>query len=388
MNFMKAKSIKGKSPDEIKTALQESMSDGFKPTLAIVFISIKQDRKAVSEILHKENIDLFGATSCGEFINGYQDEGGIVILLLDLNRDAYSLLYEPFGENLLSETAGKLSNRALKAFNNPSMIILSTGVNSKGDVFDGEKLVNSLESVLGAKVTYWGGMAGDDMTLSGSYVFTHGNETDFGVAALVLDGDKVTLQGMAITGWKPMGISRKVTKSAGNLVYTIDDKPAVEMYLKYLGKVENKDDKNFDLLNELSFTFPFIVERGDGETILKSPMRIDHQENALVTDMEMPQGTEFWFSMPPEFDIVEKIIEEAAQLKTASRFDADALLVFSCAGRAPALGPLVTFENEGLAEVWKSPMAGFFSYGEFGRGKNGRQYFHSGACSWVALKEK
>ncbi|MBS4035191.1 MAG: FIST C-terminal domain-containing protein [Ignavibacterium sp.] len=385
---MKAKSIKGKSPDEIKTAIQESMSDGFKPTLAIVFISIKQDRKAVSEILHKENIDLFGATSCGEFINGYQDEGGIVILLLDLNRDAYSLLYEPFGENLLSETAGKLSNRALKAFNNPSMIVLSTGVNSKGDVFDGEKLVNSFESVLGAKVTYWGGLAGDDMTLSGSYVFTHGNETDFGVAALVLDGDKVTLQGMAITGWKPMGISRKVTKSAGNLVYTIDDKPAVEMYLKYLGKVENKDDKNFDLLNELSFTFPFIVERGDGETILKSPMRIDHKENALVTDMEMPEGTEFWFSQPPDFDIAEEITGEATRLKAASGFDADALLVFSCAGRAPVLGPLVTYENEGLAEVWKSPMAGFFTYGEFGKNKNGRQYFHSGACSWVALKEK
>jgi len=139
---MKAKSIKGNSPEEIKSALQQSMADGFKPTLAIVFISIKQDRKAVSEILQKENIDLLGATSCGEFINGYQDEGGIVILLLDLNRDAYTLLYEPFGEDSLSEPAEKLSNQALKTFNNPSMIVLSTGVNSKGDIFDGEKLVN------------------------------------------------------------------------------------------------------------------------------------------------------------------------------------------------------------------------------------------------------
>jgi len=385
---MKAKSIKGKSTEEIQSALNESIADGFKPTLAIVFISIKQDRKAVSEILHKENIDLLGATSCGEFINGYQDEGGIVILLLDLNRDTYSLLYEPFGENPLSETAGKLSSQALKVFNNPSMIVLSTGVNSKGDIFDGEKLVNSLESVFGAKVTYWGGMAGDDMTLSGSYVFIYGSETDFGVAALVLDGDRVAAQGMAITGWKPVGISRKVTKSTGNLVYEIDDKPAVEMYLTYLGKIEKKDDLDFNVMNELSFSFPFIVNRGDGETILKSPMRIDHQENALITDMEMPEGTEFWFSLPPDFDIAEEIIGEASRLKTENQFDAEALLVFSCAGRAPVLGPLATYENEGLAEVWKSPMAGFFTYGEFGKAKNGRQYFHSGACCWVALKEK
>ena len=56
---MKAKSIKGKSPEEIQSALQRSMADGYKPTLAIVFISIKQDRKAVYEILWKERIDVY-----------------------------------------------------------------------------------------------------------------------------------------------------------------------------------------------------------------------------------------------------------------------------------------------------------------------------------------
>ena len=60
---MKAKSIKGNSPEVIKSALQECMTDGFKPTIAIVFISIKQDRKAVCEILQKEGIDVLGATS-------------------------------------------------------------------------------------------------------------------------------------------------------------------------------------------------------------------------------------------------------------------------------------------------------------------------------------
>ncbi|MBD0332736.1 MAG: hypothetical protein ICV66_08775, partial [Chitinophagaceae bacterium] len=64
---MKAKSIKGKSPGEIQSALQQSMADGFKPTLAFVFISIRQDRKAVCEMLHQEGIDILGATSCGEF---------------------------------------------------------------------------------------------------------------------------------------------------------------------------------------------------------------------------------------------------------------------------------------------------------------------------------
>ena len=37
---MKAKSIKGASPEEIRSGLQQSMADGFTPTLAIVFASI------------------------------------------------------------------------------------------------------------------------------------------------------------------------------------------------------------------------------------------------------------------------------------------------------------------------------------------------------------
>ena len=40
---MKAKSIRGGSAEEIDSALQQSMADGFRPTLAIVFISIKQE---------------------------------------------------------------------------------------------------------------------------------------------------------------------------------------------------------------------------------------------------------------------------------------------------------------------------------------------------------
>ena len=42
---MQAKSIKGNSTEEITTELQTSMEDGFIPTLAIVFLSVAQDRQ-------------------------------------------------------------------------------------------------------------------------------------------------------------------------------------------------------------------------------------------------------------------------------------------------------------------------------------------------------
>ena len=52
---MNVKTIRSKSVDEIKLFIQQSMDEGFLPTLAIVFISSSQNRQAVCEILKEKN---------------------------------------------------------------------------------------------------------------------------------------------------------------------------------------------------------------------------------------------------------------------------------------------------------------------------------------------
>src|SRR5690606_10975448 len=126
--------------------------------------------------------------------------------------------FETIGNRTIKETAFALSKTAMQQFQNPSLIVCSTGMDSNGEFFDAEALVLGLENGIGSNRIFYGGLAGDDMTFSGTYVFNNGNETDFGIVAIVLDADKINLTGMAITGWQKMGILRKVTKSAGNLV--------------------------------------------------------------------------------------------------------------------------------------------------------------------------
>ena len=331
---------------------------------------------------------MFGCTSCGEFINGYQSEGEAVILLLDANREHYTILIEDVENGNVDKTASLIATSATKHFKNPTFLLTSNGVYGDGQYFDGNTLVNSLVRELGEDSVFFGGMAGDDWNIQNSFIFTHQRESDNGIAAMVFDADKISLQGMAIHGWKPLGITRKVTKSSGNKVYSIDGKPAVEMYLKYLGMSEKTEDESFDIFKDLSIHFPFIARREEGETMIKSPRSIDAASNALIMDIEMEEGSEFHFSTPPDFEISEEIISEAAAVKSNMETQPDALLIFSCAGRPPVLGPLTTIENDGLAEVWQVPMAGFYTYGEFGRMKNGKQHFHSSVCCWVALKEK
>jgi hypothetical protein len=384
---MKARTIKGRSPAEIRSTLEQHVADGFKPTLAIVFISIKQDRNAICQILDDKKIDIIGATSCGEFINGHQDQGSIVILLLDLHREAYTILFENIGNRDLAGVAKKLANDALKKFNNPAFILLSTGMSKEGIVFNGEQLIRNLGKEFGGRVNIYGGMAGDDYSFTGSYVFTNNSYTDMGAAALVLDEEKLSLLGNAISGWQAVGTVKTVTKSEDDWVYTIDGQPAPEMYLKYLGKQSKTEQELKTLYEDIGLFYPFqVIDSAD--PVMRTPMMINKERNAIKVDFPIPQGTKLQFSMPPDFDIVENVLADANEMKNANRFNAEALLIFSCAARLNALGPLTNSENDGLHEIWKAPMAGFFTYGEFGKGKKDRPEFHSTTCCWVALKEK
>jgi len=385
---MKAKSIKGKSVEEIQSALELSMVDGYKPTLAFVFLSIKQDRNAICNILDSKGIDILGATSAGEFIDGYQDEGSVVILFIDLKPESYTILFEDIGERNQGEVSTSIAEAALKKFINPAFILCSTSLSKSGEFFHGETMIRSIEKIVGPNVSIYGGMAGDDGTFTGTYVFNREKSTDNGIVALVLDEDKIGLHGMAISGWKPLGIARTITKSEGRLVYTIDNKPAVDMYLKYLGNEKFSEENKYKMFENIGSHYPFQVERDIGAPAMVTPMGIDKEENALICESDVPEGSVFHFSVPPDFEIVETVLGRANDLKNSTQIEADALLIFSCIGRLTAMGPFATSENEGLAKIWNTPMAGFFTYGEYGRAVNGRQEHHSTTCSWVALKEK
>ncbi len=385
---MKAKSIQGTSYQEIKAALQQSMADGFQPTLAIVFISIRQDRTAVCEVLKAAGIDVIGATSCHEFTDVCQSEGGIAVLLMDMKRSDYTILFEDIGERSLNEAATHLAQAALQKFERPAFILCSTSITAMGTMLDGETLIRSIEQTIGPDLTLFGGMAGDDFSFHGTCVFTHEKSTEYGMVALVVNEEKIDLQGVALSGWKPIGVARTITKSKGNLLYQIDDKPALDMYLRFLGEDFASADEQIRFFDSVGLHYPLQIERTGREPVMCNPMGYNSEENALILESDIEEGSRFRFSTPPDFDIVDTVLNKATEIKGINGEGAEALLIFSCASRLNALGPMAQQENNGLSEVWNAPMAGFYTYGEFGKAINGKHEFHSTTCSWVALSEK
>lgn len=158
---MIAKSIKGKSPEEIITALEQSMADGFKPTLAFVFISIKHDIVALSDVLDQHEIQIFGATTGGEFIDGDIGAGTIAILLVDMNPGHFMLLLDDYSDNDPTELAKDLAARAKSKFENPAFILsCSMDVKSETERLLWEPLIRGIESATGHETIIWGGKSG------------------------------------------------------------------------------------------------------------------------------------------------------------------------------------------------------------------------------------
>lgn len=377
---MKAKTLKGNSTEEIKIALQQSLHDNFNPTLAIVFMSYKQDIETVCNLLNEQGIRVFGSTTSGEFISSEISEGGIVIMLLDIPPSLFKIIfYETHGDTY--ERALQLGREGKELFSNPAFIIASGWLH-----VDAEKIITGIEDGFGSEVTIFGGVAGDDLSLSSPKVFTHQRISTTGLIALVLDNDKIEVTGVATCGWKPIGISKTITKSDGNVVYTIDNEPALDLVMKYLG-LSLSDQPITNTVFNLGAYYPLQLEREGMPPVMRTAMLGNTEDHSLICAGTVPQGAKIRFSLPPDFDVIDTVVAECSEIRNDEHEDADAIIMFSCISRYLSFGVMTSEEIERVQKVWNAPMIGFFSYGEFGKSRKGKHEFHNNTCCVVTLKE-
>jgi hypothetical protein len=379
---MKSKSIKGKSAEEIKRALQECMSDNFKPTLAVIFLSVAQDRDAVCKVFDDRDIAIYGATTNGEFIDSDIAKESVAVLLLDIDKSYFNIYFDEYQDKDPREAARGIAKEALMSFPNPAFLIAASHVET-----DAEQLLFGFEDVIGKDVNVFGGMAGDDYTFVDQFVFTNGSSSNRGVVAVALDQDKIIIKGRATCGWRAMGTPKTVTKSEGNHVYTIDDVSVLEMTKKYSG-LENLNENNPAIVMEIATSFPLQLQRDKGDPVMRPGLVVNWEDGSFICSGSVPQGSKVRFSLPPDFDVIEKVIQSCEDLKITEMQEADAVIVFTCAGRLLALGPLMSKEIEGIQDVWNVPMVGFFSNGELARATDGNLEMHNLTSCCVALKER
>ena len=157
--------------------------------------------------------------------------------------------------------------------------------------------------------------------------------------------------------------------------------------MKYMG-VSSKIDEWKDVIGNIGSEFPMQLQRENAPPVMRAPLFANKVDRSLVCAGSVPQGSKVRFSLPPDFDVIDQVVDECTGLKVQQPA-ADAMIMFSCKARHLTLGPLVGTEIDRVKEVWGSPLVGFFSYGEIGRANQGGKHeFHNNTCCLLVLKEK
>jgi hypothetical protein len=369
---MKSRVFSATSIEQIEPRLQDIRQEGLAPTLAIVFSSVTHDLTELRTVFTKYDIEVFGATSSGEITNDEIHEESIVVMLLDINPDAFRLkIFD--GEGKTSYQLGQSAAEWAKTvYDNPALMVMSAGIRA-----DGQQIVDGIIQTIERHVPLFGGLAGDDLRMQETFVFSALQVIANGVLALVFDRNVIELQGIAASGWKGIGTPKTITKAEGNIVYRIDDEPAQEVYKKYL----NIGD---DLM--LAAEYPLLLIRDDGSFVLRAAFVVN-KDKSIVYGGTVPEGTKVRFSMPPGSEIID------VAMKQMSEFDQqisrpDAIVLFSCKARHLALGPMIEDEICAVHKLWNVPLIGFFTNGEIGPLPQGRCDFHNYALVPVLINEK
>ena len=368
------------SQADLLTKIREAIAGGLQPTLGILFCSVDLGVAATAKALGEFAFPFFACSSCGEiFTDGDKSralENSAVVALLELPVETFKVkLFDGAGLDSLAlgATVGKWGK---EVFKNPAFLVAVSGIKR-----DGEQVVHGLLGEFPEQVPLFGGLAGDDAKFKETFAFTNSQITGDGAVACVLDYDRVSVDGLATSGWVGLGAPKTVTSAEGNVVFSIDGAPALDTYKKYL------DIRDVDLPG-IGMEYPLQVMRDDGTHVLRAVVGVDYDRHALIFAGAVPQGAQVRFSSSPGFETVDHARRDFETFAKAGGPPPDLLIFFSCIARHAALGPMVEDEIRAAQRIWNAPGLGFFTYGEIGKNLVGRCDFYNETCALVLLRLK
>jgi hypothetical protein len=186
------------------------------------------------------------------------------------------------------------------------------------------------------------------------------------------------LSGKAQASWAishsviPIGGERIVTRCQGNVIYEIDDKPAVEVLKEYLPEHALADDRNWmDYANSLALCFRAPGYMKDEEYVVRGVPAVKMADGSIIVQTVVQEGTSIWFSSRDKEKLATGLDRMARQIKEQLGGEKPKLIFqFECATR----GKMMFREQEKLQFLRQFrrsvdpdvPWAGYYCAGEIG----------------------
>ena len=201
-----------------------------------------------------------------------------------------------------------------------------------------------------------GGFAGDDK-FNTTYLQLNEEGGEEIIVFIALYGSSLHIELSSETGLNEFGSQRIVTKSNKNIVYEIDNKPAVELYKRYLGK----RIKNFPMS---ALRFPLSIQNNTKDKTIRTVIKVN-EDNSLLFSANIAEGSMVKLMRTNVPNILDSAFLSAKKIRPFNTKPSLALTI-SCAIRRNVLKQFAEEEIEIVHDILgdNTQIIGFYSYGE------------------------
>ncbi len=299
------------------------------------------------------NADIVGSSSSGNVLDTQVSEHSIVATAISFEKSSVKLKVVDFDTE---DDLAEVSKNLVKDFdknNLKSIFVISDGLNMNGSVL--AKSVNEVQK----SILITGGLAGDDARFERTLIMANDVPKEKRVLALGFYGESLHISSGCSSGWDNFGAQRVITKSVANVVYEIDNEPALQLYKRYLGNAAAD-------LPGSGLRYPLSIKKDETDSeIIRTVLAVDEEKQSMTFAGDVPQGSLAKLMKSNVDGLIDGSEKAAKSIVQAN--DKTALgLVVSCIGRKLVMNQLTDEELEIIEETVGENvhLTGFYSYGE------------------------
>jgi len=323
---------------------------------------------------------VIGCSTSGEIADQRVHDGSVSVAVAQFDHTDLRLASTRIDGIADSYSAGARLARELVSDDLRAVFVLSGGLE-----VNGTQLVDGLAAGVKSETVITGGLAGDCGRFATTWIYAQGERRSQHACAVGLYGNRLRVGHGFDIGCLAFGPERRITRSVGNELFELDEKPALDLYKAYLGERAAG-------LPGTALLFPLTVRRdvSDPGELVRTILAVDEDAKSLRFAGDIPQGGIARLMRVN----TEKLIGsagEASRRALAPLLDAqDALLIsVSCIGRRMVLGERTDEEIEAVLDNAppRTTHVGFYSYGEISPGFNRCAELHNQTMTVTAFGE-
>lgn len=372
--------------DDDREALQQACDDlnlVDEPRLLIVLAAPHYDLELLAAGLTERlpNTAIIGCTTSGEIAAGRALTQSLVLWALGGTGVRVST---GFGESAVqglrqaavqaSECLAQLDRRS-----HTVMVLLSDGLGG-----DQMEVVRGAYDSANIDVPLVGGCAGDYLAMRQTRQL-HGRRVMSGaVVAAAISSDRPLGVGVS-HGWSAASEPMLVTNSRNTVLSTLDDQPALDVYLNFFNPPQAVRDEP-QAFADFAAVHPIGIRRRD-RIEMRHITGCDRDQRSLLMVAEVPQGALAFLTQGDYESVLQAAAESASSaVQALGDLKPAGLLLFDCVSRSTIFGERHIQEETDLISRCSdgAPMAGFYTYGEIARTK-GSGGFHNQTLVTLAI---